>query len=100
MGLLDAKRGYWAIEATLHTRLDAVLAEDKSRVRRGRAAHLLGMCRRLAVSFACEWLRRAKGNKRPGRKSTRDFQDHPTAHGAASAFALVTATTPTAWLPN
>lgn len=100
LGLLDAKRGYWAIEATLHTRLDEVLDEDESRVRGGRAAHILGMCRRLAVSFACEWLRRAKANKKHCRKSTRDFQDHLTAHGAASAFALVTATTPTAWLPN
>jgi hypothetical protein len=100
LGLLDAKRGYWAIEASLHTRLDAVLDEDESRVRGGRAAHILGMCRRLAVSFACAWLRRAKGNKQHCRKSTRDFQDHLSAHGAASAFALVTATTPTAWLPN
>ena len=100
LGLLDAKRGYWAIEAKQHYRLDTVLDEDESRVRGGRAAHILGMCRRLAVGLACEWLRRAKGTKKNCRKSTRDFQDHLTAHGAACAFALVTAANPTAWLPN
>ena len=100
MGLLDAKRGYWAIEAGLHYRLDAVLKEDESRVRSGPAAHILGMCRRLAVSLACAWLQRAKGDKKHCRKSTRDFQDHLTAHGAACAFALVAASKPTAWLPN
>ena len=100
LGLLDAKRGYWAIEAGLHYRLDAVLKEDESRVRSGPAAHILGMCRRLAVSLACAWLQRAKGDKKHCRKSTRDFQDHLTAHGAACAFALVAASNPTAWLPN
>lgn len=100
LGLLTAKRGYWAIEASLHYRLDEVLDEDESRVRRGRAAHILGMCRRLAVSFACAWLRRAKEGKKHSRKSTRDFQDHLKAHGAACAFALVTANLPVAWLPS
>ena len=28
-GLLDTKRGYWAIEAALHYRLDDTLAEDQ-----------------------------------------------------------------------
>jgi hypothetical protein len=100
LGLLDAKRGYWAIEAKLHYRLDEMLKEDESRVRGGPAAHILGMCRRLAVSLACAWLKRAKGTKKHSRKSTRDFQDHLKAHGAACAFALVTASHPTAWLPN
>jgi predicted transposase YbfD/YdcC len=100
LGLLDAKRGYWAIEAGLHYRLDEVLKEDESRVRSGPAAHILGMCRRLAVSLACAWLQRAKGDKKHCRKSTRDFQDHLKAHGAACAFALVAASNPTAWLPN
>jgi len=82
LGMLNAKRGYWAIESSLHYRLDEVLKEDEGRVRGGRAAHILGMCRRLAVSLACAWLRQAKGNKKHCRKSTRDFQDHlkaPTA---------------------
>lgn len=98
--LLDAKRGYWAIESALHYRLDDTLDEDESRVRRASAAHILGMCRRLVVGFACAWLRTAKGIKKNCRKSMRDFQDHLTAHGFARAFALVTATTPSAWLPN
>lgn len=99
-GLLDTKRGYWAIESKLHNRLDEVLAEDKSRVRTGPAACILGMCRRLAVGFACEWLRREKGQNKNSRKSTRSFQEHLAAHGAARAFALITAANPTAWLPD
>jgi len=97
-GLLATKRGYWAIESGLHYRLDEVLKEDESRVRGGRAAHVLGMCRRLAVSLACIWLCKAKGTKKNCRKSTRDFQDHLTAQNAACAFALITAARPTAWL--
>lgn len=100
LGLLEAKRGYWAIESKLHNRLDEVLAEDESRVRTGRAAQILGMCRRLVVSFSCEWLRREKGDRQHSRKSTRDFQDHLEAHNRARAFALITAANPTAWLPN
>lgn len=100
LGLLTAKRGYWAIESSLHYRLDDVLLEDKSRGRGGNAAHVLGMCRRLAVSFTCAWLQREKGKKKHSRKSTRDFQDHLTAHGIARGFALLTAENPTAWLPN
>lgn len=97
-GLLDAKRGYWAIESALHYRLDTVLKEDESRVHGGAAAHVLGMCRRLAVSLACTWLRKAKGAKKLCRKSTRDFQDHLSAQGFACAFALITAARPTAWI--
>ena len=78
LGLLNAKRGYWAIESALHYRLDDTLDEDESRVRRGSAAHILGMGRRLVVGFACAWLRKAQGAKKNCRKSTRDFQDHLT----------------------
>ena len=100
LGPLDSKRGYRAIEASLHQRLDVVLDEDESRVRGGGAVHILGMCRRLAVSLACAWRHQAKTGKKNCRKSTRDFQDHLTAHDLAAAFALVTANNPTAWLPN
>lgn len=61
---------------------------------------ILGMCRRLAVSLGSAWLQRAKGTKKHCRKSTRDFQNHLKAHGAAGAFALVTAGLPTTWLPD
>ena len=50
--LANLKRAYWKIESALHYRLDEVLDEDRSRVRTPKAAHLLGMFRRLTVSFA------------------------------------------------
>lgn len=94
-GLLDTKRGYWAIEASLHYRLDDTLEEDHSRVRSPRAARVLGMCRRLVVSFACAWLKEAQ--KQNCRLSTRDFQDHLKLHNVAAGFALITAKEPSAW---
>lgn len=96
-GILDTKRGYWAIEATLHYRLDDTLEEDKSRVRSPGAARILGMCRRLAVSFACAWLKEPKAKKKNCRLSTRDFQDHLKSNQLAAGFALVTAKEPAAW---
>jgi len=45
------------------------------------------------VGFACGRLRTAKGRKKNCGKSTRDVQDHLTAHNFACAFVLVTATT-------
>ena len=94
-GLLDTKRGYWAIEATLHYRLDDTLAEDQSRVRSPRAARILGMCRRMVVSFACAWLKNAQ--QQNCRLSTRDFQDNLKLDQLAAGFALITANKPTAW---
>jgi hypothetical protein len=94
-GLLDTKRGYWAIEASFHYRLDDTLQEDHSRVRSPRAARVLGMCRRLVVSFACAWLKVAQ--KENCRLSTRDFQDHLKLHNLAAGFALITAKEPSAW---
>lgn len=94
-GLLNTKRGYWAIESALHYRLDDTLEEDRSRVRLAKAARVLGMCRRLAVSFANTWLREAK--KTNVRLSTRDFQDHLKRHETAAGFALITAKQPSAW---
>jgi len=73
LGLLSAKRGYWAIESALHYELDDPLDEDGSQLRRGSAAHILGMCRRLVARFAWAWLRKAQGAKKNCRKSTRDF---------------------------
>ncbi len=94
-GLLDTKRGYWAIESSLHYRLDDTLEEDHSRVRSPRSARVLGMCRRLVVSFACAWLKEAQ--KKNSRLSTRDFQDHLKRHQVAAGFALITAKEPSAW---
>jgi hypothetical protein len=95
--LAALKRAYWKIESTLHYRLDEVLEEDRSRVRSPRAAHVLGLFRRLSVSFALPWLAARKKTHR--RTSTRDFQDHLRADHARRAHLLVTAAAPTSWLP-
>ena len=91
------KRAYWSIESALHYRLDEVLEEDRSRVRSPRAAHVLGLFRRLTVSLAIAWL--AARKKRHPRTSTRDFHDHLRAEHARRAHLLVTTANPTSWLP-
>lgn len=95
--LAALKRGYWTIESALHYRLDEVLEEDRSRVRTPNAALVLGLFRRLSVSFALPWLAARKKRKR--RTSTRDFHDHLRADHARRAHLLVTAAAPTSWLP-
>ena len=89
------KRDYWKIESALHYRLDTVLDEDRSRVRHPKAALVLGMFRRLALSFAMPWI----ANKRIKNKrtSTRDFLEHLEAHNARRAFDLTTSKSPTSW---
>jgi hypothetical protein len=93
--LLACRRGYWAIEAKLHQRLDISLDEDRSRVRTPKGLFVLGLFRRLAVSLACAWL--AHPQRQRAKMSTRDFQRHLAADHALRAFALVTAATPKAW---
>jgi predicted transposase YbfD/YdcC len=95
--LAALKRAYWRIESTLHYRLDEVLEEDRSRVRTPRAAQVLGMFRRLTVSFAVPWLSAKQATHQ--RTSTRDFHDHLRAANARRAHLLVTAAQPTSWLP-
>jgi hypothetical protein len=95
--LEQLKRTYWTIESALHYRLDEVLDEDRSRVRTPRAAHVLGMFRRLSVSFAIPWLRQRQRARQ--RTSTRDFHDHLRAANARRAHLLVTAASPTSWHP-
>ena len=89
------KRAYWRIESDLHYRLDGILDEDSSRVRTPKAAHVLGMFRRLAVSLAINWT--AERKKKRKRTSTRDFQDHLRAENARRALDLVTAKSPKSW---
>jgi hypothetical protein len=93
--LLACRRGYWAIEAKLHQRLDISLDEDRSRVRTPKGLFVLGLFRRLTVSLACAWL--AEPHRQRAKMSTRDFQRHLAAHNALRAFALVTAANPKAW---
>lgn len=92
---MDCRRGYWAIEAKLHQRLDISLDEDRSRTRNPKALFVLGLFRRLAVSLACAWL--AHPQRQRAKMSMRDFQRHLAADNARLAFALVTSLNPRAW---
>ena len=93
--LKKIKRDYWGIESKLHYRLDNVLDEDRSRVRNPNAALILGMMRRVVVSFAIPWSEeKQKKNKRT---STRDFFDLLKAENHRRAFGLVTSKAPSAW---
>jgi len=93
--LLHGRREYWGIEGKLHQRLDATLDEDRSRARTVRGMTVLGMFRRLVVSFACAWLDNARRRKQ--KNSARDFQEHLRAENARRAFSLVTSLEPKAW---
>ena len=92
--LLRCRRRYWGIEAG-HQRWDCTLDEDRSRVRTHRALTVLGMFRRLAISFACAWLNQPTHCKR--KLSTRDFLHHLNAQNARRAFSLMTSLNSTAW---
>jgi hypothetical protein len=93
--LLHGRREYWGIEGKLHQRLDATLDEDRSRVRTARAMTVLGMFRRLVVSFACTWL--VDPHRRKMKNSARDFQEQLRADNARRGFSLVTSLRPMAW---
>jgi predicted transposase YbfD/YdcC len=93
--LKEIKRDYWGIESKLHYRLDNVLDEDRSRVRNPNAALVLGMFRRVVVSFAIPWSQEKKKTNK--RTSTRNFLEHLNADNHRRAFDLVTSKAPTAW---
>jgi predicted transposase YbfD/YdcC len=88
---LSALRTYWGIESALHQRLDASANEDLSRVRNVNAIWVLGMFRRLAVSFYAEW--RSKSEKRL-RASLRNYHDEMSLNNQKHAFWLVSAKKP------
>ena len=92
--LLRCRRRYWGIEAG-HQRLDITMDEDRSRVRTPRGMTVLGMFRRMAVSFACAWLDHPR--RRKLKFSTRDFLNFLNTHNARRAFSLMTSAKPTAW---
>ena len=92
-GLLDAKRGYWSIEGAFHYRLDIVLDEDRSRVRTPKAALVLGLFRRLTLSFAIPWI----AKQADPRAATADFQNQLKNNNARRAFLLVTTKSSKAW---
>jgi len=92
--LLRCRRCYWGIEAG-HQRLDSTLDEDRSRVRTPKAMTVLGMFRRMVISFACAWLDDPLRRRR--KLCTRDFLNHLNAGNARRAFSLVTSINPKAW---
>ena len=47
----QAVRSHWGIENGLHWRLDVTFREDESRIRRGNAAHNLGVIRHVAMNL-------------------------------------------------
>lgn len=93
--MLRLDREYWGIESGLHQRLDISAQEDKSRVRKPKAAFNLGLFRRASMSFAIHWIQIQK-NKRLA--TTSGFYDDMRAKGARKAFSLVTTKHPS-WLP-
>jgi len=49
--LLGLNRGHWTIENRLHWVRDVTFDEDRSQVRRGRAAHAMASLRNLAIGL-------------------------------------------------
>lgn len=92
-GLLDAKRDYWTIEGAFHYRLDNVLDEDRSRVHTPKAALVLGMFRRMVLSFAIPWI----AKQADPRATTADFQNQLKTKNAHRAFLLVNTKASKAW---
>ena len=83
---LADQRAYWGIEAGLHQRLDVSADEDRSRVRHRNAAWVLGMFRRIGVSFFMHW----RGQDSKCAKSTlADFHEEMGLEHQRRAFALV-----------
>ena len=86
--MLQADRGYWGIETSLHLRLDVTAGEDRSRVRNPTSALNLAMIRRAVVSVAIYWIRKCPSR----RKATLSgFFDCMRAKQSQKAFSLVTA---------
>jgi hypothetical protein len=94
--MLATDRGYWGIEAGLHSRLDVTAGEDRSRVRKRSAALNLAVMRRAVMSVAIHWIQRC-GKKRQATLS--GFYDWMSARNHKRAFALVTRSHPS-WLPQ
>ena len=97
LGWIKLKRGYWVIESRLHHALDVSLDEDRSRVRNGNAALVLGIYRRLVVSVAQAAIAQVQTQKT--RWSVRRYQQQ-FAHrdgGPERLRALVFAKAPNSW---
>ncbi len=99
LGWLRLKRGYWRIESSLHHILDVTMDEDRSRLRHPNAALVLGMFRRVAVSFALEWIAQQCQAHPKSRASARSFQKsfHRRDGGPERLRALIFSKSPVSW---
>ena len=86
--MLQADRGHWGIETSLHLRLDVIAGEDRSRVRHPTSALNLAMIRRAVVSIAVFWIRKCPN---PRKATLNGFFDCMAAKQSQKAFSLVTA---------
>jgi predicted transposase YbfD/YdcC len=96
-GLLKHKRLYWVIESRLHHPLEVSLDEDRSRVRHRKAALVLGMFRRLALSLALHWVDRRRAGQRRGTVRAFQARFHRHQTGSRRLRDLIFATNPMAW---
>jgi len=99
LGWLKLKRGYWVIESRLHHILDVTMDEDRSRMRQPNGALVMGMFRRVAVSFALAWREKERARKPKSRVSARSFQKsfHRRDGGPERLRALIFSKTPVSW---
>jgi len=86
--MLQADRGHWGIETSLHLRLDVIAGEDRSRVRHPTSVLNLAMIRRAVVSIAVSWIRKCPN---PRKATLSGFFDCMDAKQSQKAFSLVTA---------
>ncbi len=75
-GMLRLKRKYWVIESRLHHCLDITLQEDLSRVRTPHPARVLGMIRRVALSWANAAVDRARRTHPKTKCNSKSFPQH------------------------
>jgi len=88
---LRANREGWGMENGSHQRLDVSLNDDRCRVRSTNGLLILGMMRRIVVSFFMHWRNR---QRKPRQKSLTDFQAAMGENNLARAIAFVTHSDP------
>lgn len=70
--LLEASRGHWSIEASLHYRLDVGMREDECRIRRQESGENLAVCRHIALNLLTEEKSFKAGVKRKQKRANRN----------------------------
>ena len=73
-GMLQSKRGYWAIESRLHHCLDITMQEDLSRVRNPNSARALGILRRIVLSLSNAAIDQERKKKPKTKANTKTFR--------------------------